>query len=206
MRRLIIIAAAGLTAAAGAVGLHRGDRVSSDAASDAVTPTVRPTGRFALSKKRTDAQSQSAPAPKLNQSLPAEYAILLTRSIFAIDPAGPESQGAGGTPADSALALCGIMQQGDGYVAFIENTSTRDALQVHTGDSVCGGRIVGIDLSAIVFREGGRAARVRVGQTIGAALSTAPAATPAVAIAPTSSDTFFTAPAPVKKLYRIKAR
>jgi hypothetical protein len=106
--------------------------------------------------------------------LPAAYRLLLTRSIFCGGPVAAEK--AHMPSGDGILALRGIMQQGRGFIAFVENTNSREAQQVRVGDTVGRGKIIDIDLHAVRYATGGRSMRVAVGQTFDGGSSNASAA------------------------------
>lgn len=110
--------------------------------------------------------------------MPETYRVLLTRSIFSLS--GQTAAGAARPGTGNGIALRGIMQEGAGFIAFVEDTTARTAQQVKVGDSLGGGRVTRIDLHGIEFAFGGRTTRIEVGQTIGGTLVGMPAL-PAVA-------------------------
>jgi hypothetical protein len=93
--------------------------------------------------------------------LPAAYRVLLSRSIFC--PRGVRATGE--KASDSTLTLRGIVQWERGYYAYVENSSSGEARQVHVGDTIGRKKVINIDFHSVEFVEGKRAMRIAVGQT-----------------------------------------
>lgn len=178
MKRGVVIACVGgLAVSAVAIGVYMQPAAP---ASDGVA-LVRPMARQARiqtgpARTARPARVETAAAAPTG-ALPPMYRLLLTRSIFSGGPVAASQQHS--SSPTGILALRGIMQQGRGFIAFVENTSSREAQQVRVGDSVGPGKIVDIDLHAVKYATGGRSLRVGVGQTFDGGSSNAASADPA---------------------------
>jgi len=162
---LLGVAAAGVAAVAVSISPQPASSGSVEALSVvrplASKPGVRSAAAVAKAKAPRVEQPAAATAAGAG-ALPSAYRILLTRSIFCPHPSGAVR----GVPsADSMLALRGILQQGGGFVAFVEDTASKVARQVHVGDSIGRGKVVDIDLHAVKFSSGRQTTRIIVGQT-----------------------------------------
>lgn len=116
--------------------------------------------------------------------LPAQWEILLKRSIFArggvpapvagaAGPGGPE-----GGP-DSHLALRGVVLEDSQYSAFLEDPAGHRTVRVRPGDKLGAGRVKAINLDSLVFETPLRTTHVQVGENLMGAPAPAPAAQPA---------------------------
>jgi hypothetical protein len=97
-------------------------------------------------------------------ALPAEFAILQTRSPFGRGPKKP-----GPTPAagpEASFVLKGVVDVGGRLTAFVEEIPAKRVLQVSTGDSLARGRVRGVTLDAIEYDAAGAAKRIEVGQNL----------------------------------------
>ena len=183
MKRGVVIACVGVLAV-GAVAIGVGLQPAATSSDSPTVPVARHSGNSNMAAAargarltRSDKPTTAATAVVPLGPLPAAYRILLTRSIFSPGPvAGTSSRPNSG---DGILALRGIMQQGRGFIAFVENTTSREAQQVRIGDTVGRGKIVDIDLHAVKYATGGRAMRVSVGQTFDGGSSSASTSAPA---------------------------
>jgi hypothetical protein len=95
-------------------------------------------------------------------SLPAEFALLRTRSPFR--SAGSRGGPVGGP--DATLVFKGVVQDGAAFVAFIEDVNAKNVLQVATGDAVGRGKVKSIDLDSIQYEVDGDSHRIQVGQNL----------------------------------------
>jgi hypothetical protein len=179
MRRGVVIACVGGLAAGAlaiSVALQPAAPSNSSTATIAapVARHVRP--QVASTRAARPARAEAAPAAVTTGILPAAYRMLLTKSIFSSGPVNAaQAHAASGS---GVLALRGIMQQGRGFIAFVENTNSREAQQVRVGDTVGRGKIIDIDLHAVKYATGGRSMRVPVGQTFDGGSSNALTADP----------------------------
>lgn len=136
-------------------------------------------------------RSRGAAAP--TQALPQEYAVLLTRSIFAKSgrSAGPGFVGRGGGGPDGAdaagassrspdaspesrWAFRGVFREGSQLIAFLEDLSSRKTYRLKVGDSVARGRIAEITLDQIWYQVGDKRSAVAIGQTLEGGVAAAP--------------------------------
>ncbi|HET6246612.1 MAG TPA: hypothetical protein VFE47_02850 [Tepidisphaeraceae bacterium] len=102
-----------------------------------------------------------------------EYAVLLSRSIFAADGSplnGKPSAGAAqssvaaGSAAPSTFALKGISQEDASFTAFVEDTVARRIVQVHVGDTLGQGQVRDMTLQDLNYEIGGKVVHVEIGQ------------------------------------------
>lgn len=135
--------------------------------------------------------SRGAAAP--TQALPQEYAVLLTRSIFAksgrsagpgfvrrggggaddADAAGTSSRSSDSSP-ESRWAFRGVFREGPQLIAFLEDLSSRKTYRLKAGDSVARGRIAEITLDRIWYQVGDKRSAVEIGQTLEGGVAAAP--------------------------------
>jgi hypothetical protein len=162
-RSVVRVCLGGLALGAAAAGwvLWPGASVESPAAAVAVVRHAR-AQQPAASPAHPARTETIAKADTTVSPLPAAYRTLLVRSIFCV---GPVDKAKADSTSGGILALRGIMQQGRGFIAFVENTTSRQAQQVRIGDTVGRGKIIDIDLHAVRYATGGRSMRVAVGQT-----------------------------------------
>ena len=137
-------------------------------ANHTVAKTARP-----VAKAAAPVESQLNTGP-----LPRTYAVLLTHCLFSAKPAALAGQRT--APTDSDLTLRGVLQQGRGFVAYIENTTSHQAQEVHVGDAVGPGKLIAIDLYSVRFTASGRDMRIRVGESFSGAHTVATAETSAL--------------------------
>jgi hypothetical protein len=176
MKRGVVIACVGgLAAGALSIGALMQPSVPSNSVA-LTTPPAKHTRAQAAATRAVRAARADAVAATPVAILPPAYRMLLTRSIFCGGPVAPSQAHA--TSVAGNLALRGIMQQGRGFIAFVENTTSREAQQVRIGDAVGPGKIIDIDLHAVKYATGGRSMRVAVGQTFDGGSSNASSADP----------------------------
>jgi hypothetical protein len=126
--------------------------------------------------------SQANPShrPAAPANLSGEYQVLLRQSLFSAKPLAQTS-----APGAEAMALKGISQEGEQFIAFIEDAAG-GMREVRAGEALGEGRIREITLHEVRFESGGRVMPIEVGQMMdgrGAAADPAPA-TPALAQSP----------------------
>ena len=144
-----------------------------------------------LNRDRSRTPRSNAQSP--SQALPQEYAVLLTRSIFAKSglSAGPGfvGRGAGGGPDDadaaatasrsrdsspeSRWAFRGVFREGPHLIAFLEDLSSRKTYRLKVGDPVARGRIAEITLDQIWYQVGDKRSVVEIGQTLAGGVAAA---------------------------------
>jgi len=107
--------------------------------------------------------------------LPRSYRVLLAHSLFSSQPTTSADKSA--MPTDGQLKLCGVLQQGRQFVAYVENATSGQGQQLRVGDSVGLGKLVAIDLYSIRYTAPGRDMRVEVGQSFNSARKVATAQT-----------------------------
>lgn len=136
---------------------------------------------------------RAAPQAAPTQALPQEYAVLLSRSIFAKSgrSAGPgfvrrggggpddpdtavtSSRSADSSP-ESRWAFRGVFREGPQLIAFLEDLSSRKTFRMKVGDSVARGRIAEITLDRICYQVGDKRSVVEIGQTLEGGLAATP--------------------------------
>ena len=114
--------------------------------------------------------------------LPAEYALLQTRSPFGRGSAQGPGAGHGGP--EATFIFRGAVQTGSSIIAFIEDSNAKNVVQMAAGQSLARGRIKSIDLDAIEYESAGNTRRIEAGQNLnGEAVqpppTTAPSPSPA---------------------------
>jgi len=98
--------------------------------------------------------------------LPAEYQILLTRSIFSKSPIAPDRDdmvGTGPTRLELDYVLRGIASQGGPLVAFIENSRKAQVLRLQSGDRIARGNLGAVSLDGVEYICKGKVTRIAIG-------------------------------------------
>jgi hypothetical protein len=98
--------------------------------------------------------------------LPAEYQILLTRSIFSKSPIAPDRDdmvGTGPTRLELDYVLRGIASQGGPLVAFIENSRKAQVLRLQSGDRIARGTLGAVSLDGVEYICKGKVTRIAIG-------------------------------------------
>ena len=121
-------------------------------------------------------------APPGTRSAPWEsYRVLSERNIFLRDRARPPSHrpasSAAATAAgddDERVVLTGIVQQGEDYVAFFENTKTGKTTSAQVGAPLGRGRLIAITLDAVQYLGDGTATKIAIGSNLTGAATTFP--------------------------------
>ena len=123
------------------------------------------------------------------QALPQEYAVLLTRSIFAKSgqSSGPGILGRGGGEGDSGgvarasesspesrWAFRGVFREGPRLIAFLEDLTSRKTYRLNVGDPVARGRLADITIDQLWYQVGEKRSAVEIGQTLDGAIAAAP--------------------------------
>jgi len=178
---LLGVAAAGVAAVAVNLGGQPGGATSpgTGEAVAVVRPNVLKSGtKSAVAKAPRAEQPAAVAAATPAGTLPAAYRVLLTRSIFCPHP---QAGGVAIRSVDAMLALRGISQQNGAFVAFVEDTASNVARQIHVGDSIGRGKVIDIDLHAVKFSSGRQTKRIAVGQTFDGGTSSVTPAGPAMA-------------------------
>jgi len=130
-----------------------------------------------------------AAAPPVAQPARLEdYRVLSERNMFLRNRARPPSSHHAPTAAPAAdtgdghIVLTGIIQQGEDYVAFFEDTRTGKTTLAQVGALLGRGQLVTITMDAVHYACAGNTLKIAIGST----LSGAPAS-PGRAAAPTST-------------------
>ena len=117
---------------------------------------------------RPDDSPASNIAANSDNSLPAPYRVLLSRSIFAAGgKSGDAAAQASSLPPEASLALKGVVQDDQQFTAFVEDVPRKRLLQLKVGDAVARGRVVAITLHELQYAASGRLTRVAIGQALG---------------------------------------
>lgn len=97
------------------------------------------------------------------------YEVLVERNVFSRDrgrAAKPASaQPAAVTPA-SYLILKGVAQDGDRFVAFLENLQGVTT-KVTVGEKLAGAEIVAVSLDGLTYRQGAETRKIEIGERLG---------------------------------------
>jgi hypothetical protein len=104
-------------------------------------------------------QAVSSNRPAKPSNLSGEYQVLLRQSLFSSKPLVAKS-----SPADAALALKGISQEGEQFIAFIEDAG--GIREVRAGEALGDGRVREITLHEVRFESGGQVRPIEVGQML----------------------------------------
>jgi hypothetical protein len=153
-RRILYLAAGVILSASLAMGLAlvnlhtsgSADSANSNSASSAKSQTAAPTT-----------------SPSGDSPLPPEFAILQTHNPFGH---GAPRAGALIPGSEAALVFRGVVQDGPGFFAFIEDMAAKHVSQVAIGDRVARGQILSIDIDAIHYQVDGDSRRIAVGQNL----------------------------------------
>jgi hypothetical protein len=151
----------------------RGGAISRTArAANTSIPTTGPSAVAAT-------QQNAATLPAQN-SFPKEYGVLLTRSIFAHGKgpmvAGPTTGPATPTSPEQGFVLRGVALQGPDCTALLEELAGGKTRQLHVGDEIFGGRVVGITMNGVDRTLGGRMVHIVVGQALDGSVAAPPQA------------------------------
>jgi hypothetical protein len=130
-----------------------------------------------------------AAAPPIAQPARLEdYRVLSERNMFLRNRARPPSSHHAPTAApaadtgDGRIVLTGIIQQGEDYVAFFEDTRTGKTTLAQVGALLGRGQLVTITMDAVHYACAGNTLKIAIGSTL-----TGAAASPGRAAAPTST-------------------
>jgi hypothetical protein len=105
-------------------------------------------------------QAVSSNGPAKPSNISGEYEVLLRQSLFSSKPLVAKS-----SPADEALALKGISQEGEQFIAFIEDAGG-GVREVRAGEALGDGRVREITLHEVRFESGGQVRPIEVGQML----------------------------------------
>jgi hypothetical protein len=109
--------------------------------------------------------SQTRPWAEV-RPLPAEYQILLTRSIFSRLPIVPDRDDmivSGPTRLEFDYVLRGIASRDGPLVAFIENPRKQQTLMLRPGDRIARGRLGAVSLAGVDYLCNGKVTRIAIG-------------------------------------------
>jgi len=197
---LILIAAAVLWTAGQQVGPWR-----TRAAAQAANPTPVQRGAPAAGNRASVTLVSSQTPLYSIQPYPAEYDVLLTRSIFSrrgIATPSPDARGgasvdvsstrpsASSSP-ESGLIFRAAMRQGDQFMAFVEDTYAGRTLRLTVGSPVGRGRVEQITLDRLSYQLGERRTSVQIGQNLEgsmASVATRPTTGPATPTVAPAAD------------------
>jgi hypothetical protein len=149
---------------------------------------------------RLAAEPTTRRSPKAAAPLPAEYAVLVTRSPFgrakpppatgpATAPAPPQPPADPPRRPEAGMTLRGVALNAGRPVAFVEDAASGKTLRLKTGEAVAGGRITSIGFDTVDFDAGGKVTRVGVGENLeGVAVPRPPAPVRAAEQAPATQS------------------
>ncbi len=121
------------------------------------------------------ARAPSTPrAPSAPTASREDYRILSERNIFLRNRTRPTTGrlGSGGATAaapstgDDRMVLTGVIQEGQDYVAFFEDTRTGKTTQAKVDALVGRGRLTAITLDAVQYACDGRTTKVAIGSSL----------------------------------------
>ena len=157
------------------------------------------------------AASPPASLPGTQPARLEDYRVLSERNLFLRNRARPPSSRPARPAADtgdSRIVLTGIIQQGEDYVAFFEDTRTGKTTTLQVGAPVGRGQLTTITMDAVHCTCAGNTTKIAIGSTLaGAAASlpkpaaptstaaTAPPAAPAAPMPATATAAASPAPA-----------
>jgi hypothetical protein len=98
--------------------------------------------------------------------LPAEFAILERRNLFARGGGRPVMPAAGAGGPEAAFVLRGVADAGDRLIAFVEDKSAKGTVMVNAGDAVARGKVASITFDGFVYEAAGASKTIRVGQDL----------------------------------------
>ena len=146
------------------------------------------------------AASPPASLPGAQPARLEDYRVLSERNLFLRNRARPPSSRPApiAAPAadtgDSRIVLTGIIQQGEDYVAFLEDTRTGKTTTLQVGAPVGRGQLTTITMDAVHYTCAGNTTKIAIGSTLAgtaaslpkpaAPTSTAATAPPAAPAAP----------------------
>jgi hypothetical protein len=113
----------------------------------------------AIQRSPTTLPIAATTQPTGNSALPDEFAVLTTHSPFGHG----RHAAAGG---EDSIVFKGVMQTNDHFVAFLEDTSSKNVIQANVGDAIAQGKIKSVDLDSIEYEATGKSLRVQVGQNL----------------------------------------
>jgi len=146
------------------------------------------------------AASPPASLPGAQPARLEDYRVLSERNLFLRNRARPPSSRPAPIAAppadtgDSRIVLTGIIQQGEDYVAFLEDTRTGKTTTLQVGAPVGRGQLTTITMDAVHYTCAGNTTKIAIGSTLAgtaaslpkpaAPTSTAATAPPAAPAAP----------------------
>jgi len=100
------------------------------------------------------------------------FEVLVERNIFSrergrretVTRSVPRPEAA--PPPERSVVLMGIMRQGDGWIAFLEDARTGQVHKVGVGDAILEGRVAAIGMDSIQYAKGDRALTVPMGGSL----------------------------------------
>ena len=124
------------------------------------------------------------------------YRVLSERNIFVRGRSRPartavSRPSAAPAPAkseESYIALFGVARQGDEWIAFFEDSRTRERMRVSAGQSVCNGKVASVTIEGVEYECEGGPRKIVVGQNLaGLSAGLSAALSPAYTTAPASA-------------------
>jgi hypothetical protein len=113
----------------------------------------------------TTTSTSTSPAGAPSKPFPQDYALLLSRSLFARGTPGPKGQQMPGGP-EANLGLRGVLMLDGQFTALIEDIASKSAKQYKANEPVGPGKIKSITLDAIEYVNGGTTRQVSIGQNL----------------------------------------
>jgi hypothetical protein len=121
----------------------------------------------------------ASPSGSRHGSYAERYGMIEQHNIFLRDRTAPHSA-SGRTseslaspttrpavrPPEQSLVLTGVAEEGEGVRAYVEDLETGAVMRVAVGDALARGRVVGIEIDAIIYELNGQPVRVELGSDL----------------------------------------
>jgi hypothetical protein len=111
---------------------------------------------------------ECALAQRSSDTYTSRYNVLSERNIFLKDRSQPATRPAPVTqpsPRDPerSVWLTGVVLEGDGYRAYIENQMIGTVMRLAVGDAIARGKITAIEIDAVAYEVNGHVAWIEIG-------------------------------------------
>ncbi|MBE3099614.1 MAG: hypothetical protein IMZ55_19110 [Acidobacteria bacterium] len=128
------------------------------------------------------AASPPAALPGAQPAQMEDYRVLSERNMFLRNRARPPASHAAPAPpraapadtGDDRIVLTGIIQQGEDYLAFFEDTRTGKTTTLQAGDPLGRGQLAAIEIDAVYYTCDGNSTKVAIGSNLTGAAASLP--------------------------------
>lgn len=112
-----------------------------------------------------------------------DYEVLIENNMFSRDRGRPEATAADPVVREAPsperyVLLRGVVNNGDEFVAFLEDMRSGEMIRARSGDEIVRGRVADITLDGIVYERGDARAEVAIGQNLEKGAGAPPPPTP----------------------------